>query len=382
VRGRKGFTLIELLVVIAIIGILAAMVFPVFARARESARKAVCLSNVKNIALAIHMYLSDYNDCFPPSEHRREVVDYFATGPGGGDDCRLGESNERVQWKANLANPYLRWPIVLDEYIRNRDVWRCPSAKTDQAAGFVYGLPDWLEYLMVNQGNWGEATMIGPCEGYINVPAGWGGEVTDSILQQRVANIQSRHGQGTGGKGVFVQNIGSGEQNFYDRKLMEFQDVAHVPVCADSGMSATWMCIANIAYPDICCAECAGIAPFAWGWGGAAAGINACPTGEWCPDCYEMHAVNTWWNANGFDEEAMKASTRHLGGSNIGWADGHASWVPAQRLCAMSDDREIEGVGTVCGLLGTSVEGYRANCGEPPPGAYFHFSKRTDWYGK
>ena len=52
-RRYRGFTLIELLVVIAIIGILAAMVFPVFARARESARKAVCLSNVKNIALAI-----------------------------------------------------------------------------------------------------------------------------------------------------------------------------------------------------------------------------------------------------------------------------------------------------------------------------------------
>jgi prepilin-type N-terminal cleavage/methylation domain-containing protein len=61
-RRYRGFTLIELLVVIAIIGILAAMVFPVFARARESARKAVCLSNVKNIALAINMYLGDNND--------------------------------------------------------------------------------------------------------------------------------------------------------------------------------------------------------------------------------------------------------------------------------------------------------------------------------
>ena len=65
-RRRRGFTLIELLVVIASIGILAAMVFPVFARARESARKAVCLSNVKNIALAFQMYLADNNDTFPP----------------------------------------------------------------------------------------------------------------------------------------------------------------------------------------------------------------------------------------------------------------------------------------------------------------------------
>jgi len=50
---RRGFTLIELLVVIAIIGILAAMLFPVFARARESARKVQCLANVKNLALAM-----------------------------------------------------------------------------------------------------------------------------------------------------------------------------------------------------------------------------------------------------------------------------------------------------------------------------------------
>ena len=85
VRRRKGFTLIELLVVIAIIGILAAMVFPVFARARESARKAVCLSNVKNIALAYQMYLSDYNDTFFPLEHGADAEAFFSTCPGGGN---------------------------------------------------------------------------------------------------------------------------------------------------------------------------------------------------------------------------------------------------------------------------------------------------------
>jgi prepilin-type N-terminal cleavage/methylation domain-containing protein len=85
-RRRTGFTLIELLVVIAIIGILAAMVFPVFARARESARKAVCLSNVKNIALALQMYLTDNNDTFPPYEHRQEALDYSSAAPGGAPD--------------------------------------------------------------------------------------------------------------------------------------------------------------------------------------------------------------------------------------------------------------------------------------------------------
>jgi prepilin-type N-terminal cleavage/methylation domain-containing protein/prepilin-type processing-associated H-X9-DG protein len=67
VRARRGFTLIELLVVIAIIAILAAILFPVFARAREKARQTSCLSNVKQIALSADMYTTDYDECYPMS---------------------------------------------------------------------------------------------------------------------------------------------------------------------------------------------------------------------------------------------------------------------------------------------------------------------------
>ncbi len=62
---RRGFTLIELLVVIAIIAILAAILFPVFARAREQARKVICISNNKQISLGLFMYTQDYNETFP-----------------------------------------------------------------------------------------------------------------------------------------------------------------------------------------------------------------------------------------------------------------------------------------------------------------------------
>ncbi|MCD6352177.1 MAG: DUF1559 domain-containing protein [Armatimonadetes bacterium] len=65
-RSRHAFTLIELLVVIAIIAILAAILFPVFSRAREKARQASCLSNLKQIGLAAQMYVQDYNEQFPP----------------------------------------------------------------------------------------------------------------------------------------------------------------------------------------------------------------------------------------------------------------------------------------------------------------------------
>lgn len=64
---RRGFTLIELLVVIAIIAILAAILFPVFARARDAARKTTCLNNLKQIGTAILMYAQDYDECLVPS---------------------------------------------------------------------------------------------------------------------------------------------------------------------------------------------------------------------------------------------------------------------------------------------------------------------------
>jgi prepilin-type N-terminal cleavage/methylation domain-containing protein/prepilin-type processing-associated H-X9-DG protein len=79
VSVKRGFTLIELLVVIAIIAILAAILFPVFARAREKARQTSCLSNVKQISLGILMYAQDYDEQFPflytihPGNLRRDI---------------------------------------------------------------------------------------------------------------------------------------------------------------------------------------------------------------------------------------------------------------------------------------------------------------------
>jgi prepilin-type N-terminal cleavage/methylation domain-containing protein len=100
---RRGFTLIELLVVIAIIAILAAILFPVFAQARDKARQTMCLSNQRNIGMAIIQYNQDYDETFPPSR--------YATGcPGNDGGVR-----------------HTPWSILIMPYVKNAGVFACPS---------------------------------------------------------------------------------------------------------------------------------------------------------------------------------------------------------------------------------------------------------------
>jgi prepilin-type N-terminal cleavage/methylation domain-containing protein len=99
-RRRPGFTLIELLVVIAIIAILAAILFPVFAKAREKARSTSCLSNVKQLMLAVDQYVQDFDETYPAE------VAAVPAGNGG-------------------------IVVQLDPYAKNRQIWVCPSWKQD-----------------------------------------------------------------------------------------------------------------------------------------------------------------------------------------------------------------------------------------------------------
>jgi prepilin-type N-terminal cleavage/methylation domain-containing protein/prepilin-type processing-associated H-X9-DG protein len=101
--GKRGFTLIELLVVIAIIAILAAILFPVFAKAREKARQSSCLSNEKQIGLAIMTYCSDYDETFPSTY-------YYQNG-------------------ATSANGYVDWTGMVMPYVKNTQVFVCSSHK-------------------------------------------------------------------------------------------------------------------------------------------------------------------------------------------------------------------------------------------------------------
>ena len=354
-KRREGFTLIELLVVIAIIGILAAMVFPVFARARESARKAVCLSNVKNITLAFQMYLADNNDTMPPGEHRQEVNAYFAADPAGS-----GEELSSEPWCAPQANPYLRVPVVLDEYVKNRDVWNCPSAKMVGGATYMIPVSDWLGYFQGHEGAWGPpADSIGPCNW--TWPAGWGGDVTDTVVQGRFATPWEG-GAGDAAHKAFTQSIAT--RAHWDLKMVEVEDPVNFTVCSDGGVNVQDQNIGNMAYPDICCAECGGINWAVQGWpiiDDPAKGTYECPDGTYCPECWAGHASLPWYR----DPDLMNASTRHLGGVNVGFADGHASWLHSRRVLTLFAEGELQGTSNWC--PGISRETYLEWCGSEPP---------------
>ena len=128
-KSKQGFTLIELLVVIAIIAILAAILFPVFARAREKARQTSCLSNMKQLGLAMVMYAQDYDERFCD----------LLTGRDTGDPLM-----------------YVTWYENLQPYIKNMQVFKCPS-EGGQAIGYG-GVREVLGYagsIAYNAADWG-----------------------------------------------------------------------------------------------------------------------------------------------------------------------------------------------------------------------------------
>ncbi|MCS7208682.1 MAG: prepilin-type N-terminal cleavage/methylation domain-containing protein [Fimbriimonadales bacterium] len=120
---RHGFTLIELLVVIAIIAILAAILFPVFAQAREKARQTMCLSNIKQIGLGLKLYITDWDETFPRM-----------------DGC----INTPIPWKPDAIGcngPYgrrvnhFKWQYWVWLYIKNIDIFFCPSRSIETREG-------------------------------------------------------------------------------------------------------------------------------------------------------------------------------------------------------------------------------------------------------
>jgi prepilin-type N-terminal cleavage/methylation domain-containing protein/prepilin-type processing-associated H-X9-DG protein len=129
--GRRGFTLIELLIVIAVIGILAAILFPVFARARENARRASCMSNMKQIGMGTMQYVQDYDERFPGYGGSTSACWYYNLNPAGSPAIYKTTS----------------WAQDIQPYVKSTQIFVCPSDKRKPPAGqelcsYGYNSPD------------------------------------------------------------------------------------------------------------------------------------------------------------------------------------------------------------------------------------------------
>jgi prepilin-type N-terminal cleavage/methylation domain-containing protein/prepilin-type processing-associated H-X9-DG protein len=220
---RAGFTLIELLVVIAIIAILAAILFPVFARAREKARQASCCSNTKQLGLGFIMYVQDYDQRFPPQH----------------------------DW--GTSGSYRHWVDEIYPYVKNAQLYSCPSAK------------DW---------------------GYALTPSGIPPGGT-SWWSQFVGNCSYGYGAWLGGFGA----------NPAPRKETQINAVNTLLVAdCNNGVHACCGGDFRVAWAEVCQSQ--------------PGGCNIRP--DYPSDNY----------------------TRHNGGQNVGFADGHAKWQKSTVIMA------------------------------------------------
>jgi prepilin-type N-terminal cleavage/methylation domain-containing protein/prepilin-type processing-associated H-X9-DG protein len=217
---RKGFTLIELLVVIAIIAILASILFPVFARAREKARQTNCLSNAKQLVLGATMYAQDYDEQLP-------YEDFDINGSGAEDDGDM------------------TWRSMILPYVKNRQIFICPSDKNPDGSVGIY------------DGRTGDYNMG---SGYAIVTAHWQNAAVGGSPDATPA---------------FGQSLGTPED-----------------------ASAVILLYESTGAHEI--------------------------TGE--PS-----------NAHGY-VRTDAAATRHNGGQNCGFVDGHAKWLKPSVLCPASGD--------------------------------------------
>jgi len=254
---RTGFTLIELLVVIAIIAILAAILFPVFARARAKAQQTVCLSNVKQLGLALVMYNTDWDQRQPPLVVRYAAPASYVAPIGTGSTplpLFLGEC-----WVDGTGGN--TWQDLVYPYIRNMQIYYCP---------------------------------VDP----------------------------------NGGK--TIQSFGGNPHSPGNTPLM----------VSSYGYSATWNWEAG---PGGTGSQAGGTAQ----WGSGSVNVSMVPRPAeiitWCPgpmtlfDCCSIHIV---WDGYTYTNsiQAQGQDVIHQGGNNYAFADGHAQWIPADKISANNAD--------------------------------------------
>lgn len=271
---KSGFTLIELLVVIAIIAILAAILFPVFAQAREQARKTVCISNMKQLGLALVMYVQDYDETFP-------TISVNGASIGTADnDAKVAVFPAFWQWM---------WQSL--PYTKNRQILVCPSdpslgknfnwesySNTPTTCDDIFQIPTPISYAMNDSlMTTGGSTATTPCD-----ESTWG-FVDATVTLAAIPNPSATYmladsGRPNGLDGYWINNT----------------------------RAANYTQLLNITAPG----KGARCDP---------GGVGGCNANQ-----------QTIWRAN-FNNLAIY---RHLTGTNLAYADGHAKFRNSNRIYA------------------------------------------------
>jgi prepilin-type N-terminal cleavage/methylation domain-containing protein/prepilin-type processing-associated H-X9-DG protein len=149
-QRRSGFTLIELLVVIAIIAILAAILFPVFAKARAAARKSTGTSNLKQLGLGTQMYAQDYDERFP--YYNWGLMSCNESGNAGGSGTLSGNDPAFEAYSAAA------WCNSIQPYIKNIGIFQDPSDKMQWQPGYCINFPQ--SNFRAGQSSWQRSTYV------------------------------------------------------------------------------------------------------------------------------------------------------------------------------------------------------------------------------
>jgi prepilin-type N-terminal cleavage/methylation domain-containing protein/prepilin-type processing-associated H-X9-DG protein len=280
-KKSNGFTLIELLVVIAIIAILAAILFPVFAQARESARTASCLSNVKQISLGIMMYVQDYDEKFCPSR-------YSTKGPAF--------DTPDTPWN-NTKNEHTDWAHLIYPYVKNTQIFHCPSAADGQQLdpGNVNSDTTGATTYAVNNrltGRWGQ----GEWQGHDMI------KLAAMSFPATTIMVVENSSQGSGGSENNEKN-GWGWDDGHQR-LLNGSNVANATDTGDDNADI----ITNYANYN-----------------------NLCNTGNQLDEAQ-------WAGGSG-----VAPLRRHKNGANYGFGDGHAKWFSGPTSCVVWDGSNVGG---------------------------------------
>jgi prepilin-type N-terminal cleavage/methylation domain-containing protein/prepilin-type processing-associated H-X9-DG protein len=308
-RNRNGFTLIELLVVIAIIAILAAILFPVFAQAREKARQTSCLSNMKQIALANLMYGQDWDESY--ALNRSCNLTPIGGGPANATPCAQGD----------VA---FGWIDLVEPYVKNYGIFKCPS---DTMQPVLLPNVDGLRY------HWGAPAQPGTLRGFV-----WGSRT--EAAPTRGGDYRSSYARNNNfaNNGVWMAVYAEIQYPSNTIMIYEFSPNTGAGANGNEGIpGSTW----NINRPN----------------GQNIAGSGCVPSPANPPSNVARNVVSFVHQSPNFfrdagvraQELAGRSSTRHSGGVNYAFTDGHAKWVRPERVlgqCNWGNTKEYGNNGT------------------------------------